>query len=325
MIKQQKEFVPRAIFRFGSKSMTSECRPYPNTRRFRPTLSEQAAYLDAAEPVDEEEASDFDSSGSDEELVDSNSLESGDYVLRKEWEWDGQLIVDINQNRSKGVHQIKYLNNSLLTGLKTMGIKNLSPLQMAIVNSTVRHEPFQTDLYVSSPKGTGKRLGYAIPIVESVTKEDGLQALIVVRDRTSALKVRSIFLQLTCYMEISVGIAVPFLPSSEESDCIVDDRESTSDMITENCQVLICTPDALMKSEVGLGELKYLVIDDMEHLLREDQLEENQFTSRLPTKLEVAKICTTEQNVTDLTNLNGLGLKNPKVLLTGPFAGGMCP
>ncbi|KAL7089472.1 hypothetical protein ACP275_13G188600 [Erythranthe tilingii] len=197
-----------------------------------------------------------------------------------------------------------------------MGIKNLSPLQMAIVNSTVRLGPFQTDLYVSSPKGTGKRLGYAIPIVESVTKEDGLQALIVVRDRTSALKVRSIFLQLTCYMEISVGIAAPFLPSSEESDCVVDDRESTSDMITEKCQVLICTPEALMKSEVGLGELKYLVIDDMEHLLREDQLEENEFTSRLPTKLKVAKICTTEQNVTDLTNLNGLGLNNLKVLLT---------
>ncbi|KAL7131127.1 hypothetical protein ABFS83_13G178100 [Erythranthe nasuta] len=273
--------------------------------------------------TDEEEV-DSDSSDStdsdNEELV--YSLDSRNPVLQKEWEWDRQLIVDINKNRSKRVHQMNYLNNSLLIGLRTMGIDNLSPLQMAIVNSTVRHGPFQNDIYVSSPKGTGKRLGYAIPIVESVTKEDGLQALIVVCDRTSALKVRSIFLQLTCYMEISVGIAAPFLPSSEESDCIVDDRESTSDMITEKCQVLICTPEALMKSEVGLGELKYLVIDDMEHLLRENQLEENEFTSRLSTKLKVAKIVTTEQNVIDLTNLNGLGLKNPKVLLTKPFAVG---
>lgn len=174
--------------------------------------------------------------------------------------------------------QINFTPNFDLTRLKSalenMGISELFPVQVAVWQETLGPGNFERDLCINSPTGSGKTLGYALPIVQKLSTRvvEGIHALVVVPTRDLALQVKQVFDAIALPLGLRVGLAIA--QSSRSESLVVQAHEeyiamfSDSDIVRSQTDVdiLVATPGKLMDhiheaavTGFTLKHLKYLV------------------------------------------------------------------
>ncbi|KAL8152455.1 hypothetical protein V2J09_010215 [Rumex salicifolius] len=212
--------------------------------------------------------------------------------------------VDISLLQDRPVDYLPFLHPSLKEALKNTGISSLFPVQVAVWQETVGPGGFERDICVNSPTGSGKTLAYALPIVQRLANPavKCLRALVVVPTRDLALQVKSVFDAIAPAVGLSVGLAVGQSSIADERSSLIEkpkfasgicyDPEDHSQIPQSSVDILVATPGRLMDhinttKGFTLEHLQYLVVDEMDRLLREA------YQSCLPTVLKLAQSNTT--------------------------------
>ncbi len=84
--------------------------------------------------------------------------------------------------------------------LDNFNIKELNPMQLASIEAAKKHN----DIILLSPTGSGKTLGFLIPVLNYLRKEkEGVQVLIIVPSRELALQIEQVFKQMSTGYKIN--------------------------------------------------------------------------------------------------------------------------
>ena len=118
------------------------------------------------------------------------------------------------------------------------------------------------DVLATAQTGTGKTLGYLIPIVEMMLKNDtrGAQALILLPTRELAMQVERAFISIRPSSAQTVALVVGGLA-----------ERSQLDAIRRGARLIVATPgrleDFLKRKMVRLEGVKILVLDEVDRML----------------------------------------------------------
>jgi ATP-dependent RNA helicase RhlE len=118
------------------------------------------------------------------------------------------------------------------------------------------------DVLATAQTGTGKTLGYLIPIVEMMLKNDtrGAQALILLPTRELAMQVERAFISIRPSSAQTVALVVGGLA-----------ERSQLDAIRRGARLIVATPgrleDFLKRKMVRLEGIKILVLDEVDRML----------------------------------------------------------
>lgn len=178
------------------------------------------------------------------------------------------------------------LSETMLTTLRANGFTEAFAVQVAVLRHLLPDIERQAlrpdvggDLLVNAATGSGKTLGYAIPIVESLRSRvvPRVRAIVLVPTKPLIAQVRATFAQLSKNTNLSIA--------SLRSDTSVSDEASR---LANTPDIVVSTPGRLVehltKGHIELASLQYLVIDEADRLL--NQLFQN-WCSTLMARIDV--------------------------------------
>ena len=94
------------------------------------------------------------------------------------------------------------LNHIMIThqALKNLKIEALNPMQLDSIAASKK----QSDILLLSPTGSGKTLGFLLPILNNLVKDKaGIQALIVVPSRELSIQIEQVFKQMSTGFKVN--------------------------------------------------------------------------------------------------------------------------
>lgn len=161
------------------------------------------------------------------------------------------------------------LDARIKEALAVQNITTLFPVQSAVLNFSSS----KRDLCVAAPTGSGKTLGYVLPIVQSLCgrKLVRLRALILVPGRELAEQVLQVVEPLAQAVSLSVGIAIGQTSlGAEQRRLFAGERGGESAV-----DILVATPGRLQdyldeggeRRRLTLQHVEWLVFDEADRLL----------------------------------------------------------
>ena len=158
-------------------------------------------------------------------------------------------------------------------GLESMSIKSLFPVQKIctylMINKSLnpKYSPFDCDLCISAPTGSGKSLAYLLPIVHLLAsrKHPVLRALIVLPTRDLAMQISSVA------SSAFAGLKIQTLVGQHSM------AEERAALAQGDCDVAVATMgrliDHLVIGALDLSYLRWLVVDEADRLLSKSDLD----------------------------------------------------
>lgn len=145
----------------------------------------------------------------------------------------------------------------------------------AMQQTTIEEYRKGKDLVLLSPTGSGKTLAYLIPLVQSLTADDALQAVVLVPSRELALQLEQVFK--------SMGTGIPAM-SCYGGRPAMDEHRTMNSL---HPRVIFATPgrmnDHLDKENIAVSHVHTLIIDEFDKCLEMGfQDEMAQVIGRLP-------------------------------------------
>jgi ATP-dependent RNA helicase RhlE len=150
------------------------------------------------------------------------------------------------------------LSPALMARLDANKFEIPTPVQTACIPPAIEGR----DVLATAQTGTGKTLGYLIPIIETLQKSEakGAQALILLPTRELAMQVEQAFLAVRTSSTQSVALVVGGLA-----------ERSQLDAIRRGARLIVATPgrleDYLKRKLVRLDGVKILVLDEVDRML----------------------------------------------------------
>jgi ATP-dependent RNA helicase RhlE len=150
------------------------------------------------------------------------------------------------------------LSPALIARLDANKFEIPTPVQTACIPPALEGR----DVLATAQTGTGKTLGYLIPIIESLQKSEGkgAQALILLPTRELAMQVEQAFLAVRTSSTQSVALVVGGMA-----------ERSQLDTIRRGAHLIVATPgrleDYLKRKLVRLDGVKILVLDEVDRML----------------------------------------------------------
>ncbi|MGA2808473.1 MAG: DEAD/DEAH box helicase [Terracidiphilus sp.] len=150
------------------------------------------------------------------------------------------------------------LSPALMTRLDANKFETPTPVQSGCIPPALEGR----DVLATAQTGTGKTLGYLIPIVEMMLKNDtrGAQALILLPTRELAMQVERAFISIRPSSAQTVALVVGGLA-----------ERSQLDAIRRGARLIVATPgrleDFLKRKMVRLEGVKILVLDEVDRML----------------------------------------------------------
>jgi ATP-dependent RNA helicase RhlE len=149
------------------------------------------------------------------------------------------------------------LTDDVLHGVQSMGYIDPTPIQLRSFPVILSGR----DLIASAQTGTGKTAAFALPLLSALKHhKPGIRALVLEPTRELAAQVETAFRDYARFSDITVGVVyggVGFGPQRE--------------MIKRGVDIMVATPgrlnDFLSQGEIKLGDLKHLVLDEMDRML----------------------------------------------------------
>lgn len=212
--------------------------------------------------------------------------------------------------------------------LEKRGFSQAFAVQSAIIPLLLR-KPFEhEDLLVSAATGSGKTLGYAIPIIQSLSQRRYvcLRAMVIVPTRELVNQVRDEFEAVASGTGLKIGATSGGRSLKQERKMLVRDEwedfyEPEDYMVADtprwrsNIDILITTPGRLVEhiqSTPGfsLDNLEWLIMDEADKLMNQSfqewlgiitQALKNNFSNQDPYKIEFGDVT---------IHLGAMGLRN---------------
>lgn len=130
--------------------------------------------------------------------------------------------------------------------LTSNGYEKPTPIQKYSISCFRNNRP----LLAISPTGSGKTLGYALPLLDALKDDESneLKAVILVPTRELASQVHRQFKKFTNSIKTKVQLLLKHHNFPK-------------------CQIIIATPKRLMETPEKLSKVKYLVLDEADYLL----------------------------------------------------------
>jgi ATP-dependent RNA helicase DeaD len=147
------------------------------------------------------------------------------------------------------------LSTAMVGLLGRHNITTATPVQREIIPAIFEGQ----DVIVQSETGSGKTLSFAIPVIERISRRDGLKALVIVPTRELALQIAAEF--------------VKFSPGSHVGVTPVYGGVSINEQIRKlkHTNIIVGTPgrllDLLIRGALCLDMIQYLVIDEADRML----------------------------------------------------------
>ncbi|EAX92924.1 Type III restriction enzyme, res subunit family protein [Trichomonas vaginalis G3] len=137
-------------------------------------------------------------------------------------------------------------SSEIQESLKACGYEKPTPIQKYAISCFRNNRP----LLAISPTGSGKTLGYALPLLDALKDNDtkDLQAVILVPTRELASQVYRQFKKFSGPLESKV-------------------QQLRKHRGFPKCQIIIATPKRLTEFSSKLSTVKYLVLDEADYLL----------------------------------------------------------
>lgn len=159
------------------------------------------------------------------------------------------------------------LDPRLIQAINKLGFEHPTLIQSQSIRLSLQEKK---DIIAKASTGSGKTAAYCIPIIQSIlvdlesaTKSDHIQSVVLVPTKELAKQVVSLLKDLTIYC----GKLVRCINLND----VVNDQLLTS-VLNEKPEILVSTPSRLLNvleanSTVSLMDLKYLVIDEVDLIL----------------------------------------------------------
>jgi ATP-dependent RNA helicase RhlE len=150
------------------------------------------------------------------------------------------------------------LSPALMARLDANKFEMPTPVQAACIPPALEGR----DVLATAQTGTGKTLGYLIPIVESLLKDEGkgAHALIVLPTRELAMQVEEAFKAVRANSRQSVALVVGGMNERPQLEAI-----------RRGARLIVATPgrleDYLKRKLVRLDQVKMLVLDEVDRML----------------------------------------------------------
>ncbi|GAC1393563.1 MAG: hypothetical protein NVS4B11_00220 [Ktedonobacteraceae bacterium] len=148
------------------------------------------------------------------------------------------------------------LQPATLAVLANMQIIEPTPIQTETIPALLAGN----DVVGQSPTGSGKTLAYGIPLVERISKERVVQALILVPTRELAVQVNSVLSKLATSRKLATALLVGGRPYSPQLSAL-----------RYGSQIVVGTPgrvkDHLDRGSLDLSRLRMCVLDEADQML----------------------------------------------------------
>jgi len=155
-----------------------------------------------------------------------------------------------------------------------MGVEKLFAVQARVIPMTLSFQ--HRDICVAAPTGSGKTLGYAIPIVQALAPRiiPRLRALILLPSRDLVVQVKGVFDGLVVGTGLRVEVTLGQTAMAEEARRLVSPDPQPTAGGACAADVVVATPGRLLDHvarTVGftLQHVEYLVIDETDRLLKQ--------------------------------------------------------
>jgi len=167
--------------------------------------------------------------------------------------------VEVDSFQELPLELVPCLDPRLESALKSIGVKALFPVQVAVWQETIGPGAAERDLCVCSPTGSGKTLAYALPIVQMLSRRtlQYLRALVVLPTRDLAIQVKTVFDAIAPAVGLSVGLAVGQTSVAADTAQFIRHRRNSMQNLSDpkgmemstsesSVDILIATPGRLM-------------------------------------------------------------------------------
>ncbi len=191
------------------------------------------------------------------------------------------------------------LSDEITKLLEAQGITVATPVQEQIIPAITGGR----DVLAQSETGSGKTLSFAIPIIEQLTRRDGLKALILVPTRELATQVAGEFIKFSAGKHLGIvpvygGVSINVQASK-----------------LRQANIIVATPgrliDLLNRNAVRLNSVKYFVCDEADRMLDMGFIRDvERIASKLPAEHQTLLFSATVPK--EIEKLASKYLRNPK-------------
>ncbi|TIC02138.1 hypothetical protein E3Q17_01498 [Wallemia mellicola] len=198
-----------------------------------------------------------------------------------------EIPVDANQTFPSAQSHTLGIGQRLKSRLTDIGFESLFAVQLAAIplligdlKENIRHPLYPSesprDICVSAPTGSGKTLGYTLPIVEIISRRlvTRLRALVVLPTRDLVSQVKETFEIFAKGTDLKIGTITGQQSFQQEQAKLVDQTDSVLAGGCSKVDILIATPGRLIDHinstpNFTLQHLRFLVIDEADRLLNQ--------------------------------------------------------
>lgn len=154
------------------------------------------------------------------------------------------------------------------------------------------YEPLKQgkDVVGLSPTGTGKTLAYALPLLERVQPEEGLQLLVLTPSQELGVQVGRVIEEWGALKNLKAQTIIGGANVNRQID-----------KLKEKPEVVVGTPGRLLElannRKLKLHQVKAIVLDEADYLLQEEHLNDlREFVKKLPGQRQMAFFSATSSN-----------------------------
>ena len=220
------------------------------------------------------------------------------------------------------------LSSSMVKDLQSNGFSSAFSVQVSVLKLLLPDMESQAirpdiggDLLVNAATGSGKTLGYAIPIIESLRNRivPRVRAIVLVPTKPLISQVKATFAMLSKNTNLSVV--------SLRSDISINDEAQRLQVVPD---IIVSTPGRLVEhltnGHINLKSLRYLVIDEADRLLNQSfqnwcetlmsRIDSNPILELDQTwRPSVQKLVFSATLTTDAGRLSMLKLQRPRLII----------
>ena len=121
------------------------------------------------------------------------------------------------------------------------------------------------DVVGLSPTGTGKTLAYALPLLERIKKQDGLQLVILTPSQELGVQVGRVLTEWAALLDLKVQTIIGGASAKRQIE-----------KLKEKPEVVVGTPGRLMElanqRKLKLHQVKTVVLDEADYLLQDEHM-----------------------------------------------------
>ncbi|MBD3204261.1 DEAD/DEAH box helicase [Candidatus Woesearchaeota archaeon] len=195
------------------------------------------------------------------------------------------------------------INKTILKSINDQGFDEPTDIQRETIPAILKGK----DVIASSPTGSGKTLAFACPIIDSVKKGQGVQAIVITPTRELALQVTDALKTFSKYKKLMVTTIYGGVSINPQ----IRDLKRTEVVVGTPGRVL----DHLQRGTMHLDSIKVAVLDEADRMLDMGFIDDvNKILSQCPRQRQTLLYSATITN--DISGIANRYMKQPeKVLL----------